>query len=100
MSIEYQVTCEERIPDLVRERLMKRADVTALEELESGRLAVRIRIREEHEKAKGSSFSFYIGEKEIIVSVHSAVWFAQTEAFYLIMHAFMNSGVSFRVEEL
>lgn len=100
MSIEYRVVCEERVPESVRKKLMNRVGITDLEEKENGEVTVRIKIKEEHEQVTGPSFSFYIEEKEIIVSVHSAVWFAHTETFYLIMHAFMDSGVFFRVEEI
>lgn len=100
MSIEYRLVCEKAIPDPVRQRIMDRADIIAIEEVKPGETAVRFRIDEEHEKATGSSFSFYIEDKEIVVSVHSAVGYAHTEAAYLVLQAFMDSGISFCVEEL
>lgn len=100
MSIEYRVVCEKTIPDSVRQRIMDRVDIIAIEEVKPGETAVRFRIEEEHEKAAGSSFSFYMEDREIVVSVHSAVGYAHTEAAYLVIQAFMDSGLSFRVEEL
>lgn len=100
MSIEYRVICNEIIPQAVREVFLDQSDGSTVEYQESGKIAVHTRVREEPENSEGPSYSVYIKDREITVSVHSAVFYAHTRVAYLVLQAFMDSGISFSIEEL
>jgi hypothetical protein len=99
MGIEYRIVCDKELPSSVRHKLMSRVDISTIEEREKG-ILIRVRIKEEKDTVEGFSFCYFIEGQEITVTVRSAVWFAHTEAAYLIIEAFKDSGVSFRIEDI
>lgn len=100
MSVEYRIICDEIIPPAIKEVFLDQSDGSTVEYQENGKVAVHTRVREEPEKSEGPSYSVYIEDREIRVSVHSAVFYADTRAAYLTLQAFMDSGISFQIEEL